>query len=384
MKRISYIFIDLMVTALVLAPACSKDSPSPKDEMPEWVTDLTKSVPIILGTGSPSVVKTKAAITSLSNVEFGVLALDTTNNANVELFRNEVAYGAQANVAQFFSKKTGADTTMYYPLYNPNSYNYSFFAWHTSDTTVVTKSKIFDLDANAYTKTFEIGHVDVLWARADATPFVIGSGEEAKTYKGFNAEYQRTARKELGASWETYLPKLTFKHLTAALHFKVVAEDADAAATFIKNNVELVRLTDLKIFSVSGSGIPSSVILDVINGEMTTKNYAKNLAITAASLLPNVDAQEFGEGLFIMPTSDELRVMFTIQTPTGAYTPSESEDKDKDKGFPLNAPSAKGFEAGKSYTYKIIIRSLENIQIKLELEEWIEAPINDNVIATIG
>ncbi|MBR0239936.1 MAG: hypothetical protein IJQ52_02255, partial [Bacteroidales bacterium] len=94
MKRISYIFIDLMVTALVLAPACSKDSPSPKDEMPEWVTDLTKSVPIILGTGSPSVVKTKAAITSLSNVEFGVLALDTTNNANVELFRNEVAYGA--------------------------------------------------------------------------------------------------------------------------------------------------------------------------------------------------------------------------------------------------------------------------------------------------
>lgn len=380
MKHISYIFISAVMTALVLAPACSKDSPSPKDEMPEWATDITKEVPIILSTGSPSIVKTKAAITSLEGVEFGVLAYDATNMD--ELFRDQVARGGDAE-AQFFSNKTGADTTMYYPLYNPKEYNYSFFAWHTSDTKVASSKNIFNLDANAYTKTFEIGHVDVLWAKADATPFEVGSGEEAITYTGFNAEYQRAARKNL-SSWETYLPKLTFKHLTAALHFKVVAEDADAAATFIKNNVELVRLTDLKIFSVSGSGIPSSVILDVINGEMTTKNYAKNLAITAASLLPKVDAQEFGEGLFIMPTSDELRVMFTIQTPTGAYTPSESGDKDKDKGFPLNAPSAKGFEAGKSYTYKIIIRSLENIQIKLELAEWIEAPINDNVIATIG
>lgn len=380
MKHISYIFISAVMTALVLAPACSKDSPSPKDEMPEWVTDLTKSVPIILGTGSPSVVKTKAAITSLSNVEFGVLALDTTNNANVELFRNEVAYGAKANVAQFFSKKTGADTTMYYPLYNPNSYNYSFFAWHTSDTTVVTKSKIFDLDANAYTKTFEIGHVDVLWARADATPFVIGSGEEAKKYKGFNAEYQRTARKELGASWETYLPKLTFKHLTAALHFLVVAEDSDAAATFVDNkNNELVHLTALNIYSTAVSGIPSQASLNVLDGSLAILGYDSYLSMTASPLLPKDVASEFGTGLFIMPTEDDLRVQFTLAVPTGNFTPTDHTGV----GYALSAPEG-GFVAGKSYTYKIIIRSLEDISIKLALEEWLDAEIDDNVIATIG
>lgn len=376
MKRISYIFIALMVTALVLAPGCSKDSPSPKDEMPSWVTDLTKAVPIILGTGSSSGVKTKAAITSLSGVEFGVLAYDTTSKA--ELFRDEVARGG-ASEAQFFSKENGSSITKYYPLYNPEANNYSFFAWHTSDTKVADDPDILDLDENAYLKTFELGQVDVLWASAHATPFVV----DEVTYNGFNAEYQRNARKSLGASWEEYLPKLTFKHLTSAIHFNVVAEDADAAATFVDQDTAegLVYLTDLRIFSTSETGIPSIATLDILSGDMTVAGYGASLAMDASPLLPQQNSNEFGNGLFIMPSSDELRVMFTIQTPTGAYTPSESEDK---VGFPLNAPSAAGFEVGKSYTYKIIIRSLENIQIKLELEEWIEAPINDNIIATIG
>ena len=363
------------MTALVLAPGCSKDNNSPKDEMPSWVTDLTKAVPIILGTGPSSGVKTKAAITSLSDVEFGVLALDIVSKD--ELFRTEVARGG-ASEAQFFSKTNGANITKYYPLYNPDGNNYSFFAWHTSDTKVASQKSIFDLDEGTYTKTFEIGQVDVLWAKADATPFVVNE----ITYNGFNAEYQRTARKYYSSTFDNYLPKLTFKHLTAALHFMVVAEDADAAATFIniKDNEELVHMTDLKIYSVSESGIPAEASLDVISGELTTVSQANNLAIAAEEpLLPEVTAHEFGAGLFIMPTSENLRVQFTLNVPTGNFTPTDGTGV----GYPLNAPEG-GFVAGKSYTYKIIIRSLEDISIKLDLEEWIDAEIDDNVIATIG
>ena len=374
MKRISYIFTAVVLTAIVLAPACSKDSPSPKDEMPEWVTDLTKSVPIILGTGSPSVVKTKAAITSLLNVEFGVLAYDAGKKD--ELFRDEVAKSVDLR-AQFISKSDGTtDITKYYPLYNPSNYNYSFYAWHTSDIKVKADSTVFDLDEGAYTKTFDVGQVDVLWAKAEATPFVLGE----ETYNGFNAEYQRTARKNL-ESWEDYLPKLTFSHLTAALHFQVVAEDSDAAATFVdvKNNKELVHLTALNIYSTAESGIPSQASLNVLDGSLAILGYDSYLSMTASPLLPKDVASEFGTGLFIMPTEDDLRVQFTLAVPTGNFTPTDGTGV----GYALSAPDG-GFVAGKSYTYKIIIRSLENIQIKLELEEWIEAPINDNVIATIG
>ncbi|MBR0297885.1 MAG: fimbrillin family protein [Bacteroidales bacterium] len=377
MKRISYIFTAVVLTAIVLAPACSKDSPSPKDEMPEWATDITKEVPIILSTGSPSIVKTKAAITSLEGVEFGVLAYDATNMD--ELFRDEVAKSVSLQ-AQFISKEDGTSPiTKYYPLYNPDSYNYSFYAWHTSDTKVKVDSTIFNLDKGTHTKTFDVGQVDVLWAKADATSFEVGSGEEAKTYTGFNAEYQRAARKNL-SSWENYLPKLTFKHLTAALHFQVVAEDADAAATFVdKYSNPLVTLTALNISSGSDNDITSQATLDVLTGDIQATATADSLAVTAYPLLPTEKASEFGTGLFIMPTNDNLRVQFTLAVPTGAFTPTDGTGV----GYALSAPDG-GFVAGKSYTYKIIIRSLENIQIKLELEEWNEAPINDNVIATIG
>lgn len=391
------------LAALAIVVACSKDGPRDAGDT-SWAYDLTKAVPIVFGTGSSFSVKSKAAIESLEGVEFGVLALDLAkegqwNQANPEqaenvLLMNKVAKGVSSN-AQFITTE-GENVTYYYPLETLDSHDYSFFAYHTSDVSVTASPAVHELSSNgvSFIKSVAIGTTDVLWAKAEATPFVAGG----VTYTGFNTDYQRMARRTWPDTWlENYAPKFTFKHVTTALHFNIVAEDANAAATFISaDGAAQVTVRDLRVFSASEAGLPGVATLDVLSGRLTAGDASGayepvSFAPVSEPVLPTVPTagsiNEYGTGLFLVPTTDQLRVSFTVDAPTGSFSPSDESGLG---GYSLNAPTDDGFEAGKSYTFRIVVRSLEDIRIVLELAEWQDGfsdedrQSGDDVVVIIG
>ena len=398
----------LLALAAVIA-ACSKEGGTERTDLPSWATNPDVPVPIVFGYGFGGDVKTKAAITSLDSLEFGVLGVDTSKGVGGDslIIVDKVARGIGTDgTAEFFLPSTNAKVTYYYPLYTYSPHYYTFYAWHTSNVRAKDSTSVFTptRSGSTYIKTFPVDTTDILWAKAVADSFAV----DGIYYKGFNTSYQRAARKAYPGTWlSSYAPKFTFKHLTTALHFNIVAEDSDAASSFISSGGDtLVTVTDLRIWSTSAEGIPTSATLDLMSGELTpgdpegnweqapNGNWdADSLVVSGSPLLPRYLASgvnEYGSGVFLVPTTDALRVKFTIKAPSldGGYAEFNPHDNTSLGGFALNAPTPAGFEAGKSYTFRITVRSLEEIRIVLELVEWEdgfseEDVENDNDVITV-
>lgn len=360
----------LFSTLALLASACQKSGMGgPGDDFSDapWAKNTSLKVPITLGMEGLCDVKTdtKAPINSLTNVKFGVLAVDLNapdpvneNEDWGELLRNKTAVLGSDGWAQFLTD-TGTPITYFYPLESTHLYNYSFYAYRTTDA---TDPSDFAIEDN-YTKDVELGVADVLWAKAEATEMPLYPG-----LTGFNADYMRKARTGYpNGTWQTYAPTLHFNHLTAALHFYVVAESEYAATT----------LSKVKIDSLVISNVYNNAKLDVITGDLTAvgekgqmymDNPAPVVPVYATEL---TDSIEMGKGFFILPTTDELTVNFKMTIPKQSSSEETVYYTYKRVQPYTISHGVEGFEAGKAYRFRIIVRSLEDIVIKLELEPWV-------------
>lgn len=386
-------FIIFAFTILVLAASCAKKGldPCSVDDFSDapWAIDESKAVPILLSSGDCFSVKTKAPVNTLDGVQFGVLALDASKSAkwapeheSVALY-NKVATKGSDGYAQFI--KADGPITYYYPLVTLEENNYSFYGYRTSNELIQNNSSAFDgYFADATFKVdVAIDSVDVLWASSSA-PVLSKAGESA-SYNGFNTKYVRQSRIWYPGSWLTdYTPKFQFAHLTAALHFLIVADDDYAAATFIENGEKLVTVNNLRV-----DGIYRQATLDVLAGALTPVGSKGETVIAADPTVPTAAGHECGTGLFILPmtsaelAAEPLKINFDLAFPNpGNDTPKTYTPEN----YLTLTPPAGGFVAGKSYTYRIIVKSLEKVRIQLELIDWIEEPFSgdEDIITTLG
>ena len=383
----------LILTSAILAvfASCAKKGldPLPVDDFSDapWALDETKAVPILLSGGDQFSVKTKAPVHTLDGVQFGVLALDMTKSAkwapdheSVALY-NKVATKGADGYAQFVNPY--GPITYYYPLVTVEENNYSFYGYRSSNDLVADNPHAQDgyFADGTFKVDVVIDSVDVLWAKSPEAPVLTKAGESG-SYNGFNTKYVRMSRLWYPGTWKTdYSPKFTFNHLTTALHFLVVAETADAAASFVENGEKLVTVENVCI-----DGVYKQAVLDVFAGTLTSVGSKGKTLIDAEPTLPTAAGSEYGTGLFLLPMSSAelaatpLKISFDINFPNpGNDTPTTYSYNDLD----LTPPTG-GFLAGKSYTYRIIVKSLEKINIQLELVDWEDGVVDDDVIATIG
>lgn len=393
----------LLTLLAALAIGCTKSSPDiPEEPDPyadaPWALDETMPVPIQFDSRSYNVAQTKGKIESLTDVTFGVLALDATKPDEWTAVEGGVTSGAEYlgpgallllnKKATIRTNKIGSEKfddlleddavivqfmngtspiTYYYPVYS--KYNYTFYAYHTAeeDNGVVPN---VTKDGNEYFVTeIPIGKRDIIWAKAEAEDYTISSG----TYSGFNSKYIRNARKHDQSSsagfYANHLPKFEFEHLTSHIHFNVRAEDAYSAGTFKVGSEE--RLT-VNSITLNATGLPTQAKLNVFTGELVataTSNTGIKLSDTPYCPIDYTDeGHQFGTGLFIVPTTS-LTITLTMEL-------SEPNGIKEYVELTLPTPTGTGsigagFQPGVEYTYTITIKSLENGTIGVALKDWI-------------
>lgn len=383
-----------VILCCILLAGCAKSNlPAPwVDDFADapWAADPTVKVPILFNMGGASF-GTKAAIEDIEDVQFGVLAVDVGTSAREGwaanddwqiLLRGKAAYAHSGQAS--FIERSGAGVVpvnYYYPLETHadndgtvENRRYAFFGYRTSDARLQDEATVFDLDFDGtrFTKTVQIDTTDILWASAYCD--TLYNSDHSAWSLGFNSDFSRTARTWYPSAWMTYMPTLRFNHLTAALHFKLFAADAEAQASFVDGDGNpLVTVSDLQV-----SSLPTQATLDVIEGTLTpVAESAGTLTIDGGRVMPTVAGVEYGTGLFIVPTTDDIYVSFTLSTPVGTYTPAE----------PYKVSLTGGFIAGKSYTFRIVVKSLESIVIHVELQPWEPADNlseEESLIANLG
>lgn len=381
------LFFILGVAAITMV-ACSKNNsvPEPVFEQEEWVENESLPVPISLGQKTLDATLTKAAPVTSSNIEgtvFGIFGVDVkadatwTDNADNIVLRDGYAK-YQTGKMQFVNPETDGDVTYYYPMIT--KYNYTFYGFHTGNEKTVSDYRdnlttTFGGGGTLYTD-LNLGATDILWAKASASDIsgkINDTDEHETTLSGFNARYSRYSRKWYLGEYVNYEPVLNFKHLTAALHFWAVAADADAQTSLEEGNAT--------VYSLMVKGVPSRARLCIAEkqpleglplneGTLTALNSGDSLKMCNAlglvedlGVRPVIDAgTEIGTGLFILPQSATgMTVSFVLRDPSG-YTRVYNQ--------PLPAPTGGEYKAGYKYNFKIIIRSLEKIEIKASVEDW--------------
>lgn len=355
-----------------------------------WAADPQLKVPVLFNTGGSSF-GTKAALESMEGVQFGILALDMgetaqegwADNDDWQILLDGKAAYAHDGQASFIERAGDqvVPVSYYYPLEtiadNDDSVEdrrYTFFGYRTSDLILQDDATVFDLDfdGSRFTKTVQIDTTDVLWASAYCD--TLYNPDHSAWALGFSSDFSRIARKWYPGSWRPYMPTLHFQHLTAALHFMIYAADVQAEASFAGDSGEaLVTVSDLQV-----SSLPTRATLDVLNGTLTADEDSRGvLAPDGGHVMPTVAGAEYGHGLFIVPTADDIYVSFTLNTPVGTYTPAE----------PYKVSLTGGFIAGKSYTFRIVVQSLESVIINVELQPWEPAENlseDESLIASLG
>lgn len=377
----------LCAVAALVAAGCAKNAVPERSvqEFPDapWVNDQSLPVPIEFG-DTPLAGMTKAAIVedNFTGVEFGVFAIDTVSKAELFLTRDVVARSGGNGVRASFIDNNGSPITRYYrfPQQDPD-HTYTFYAFHTTDEKLTPSNNAHSMNAgNDYTIDVAIDSTDILWAKAVATPFVY-HGESVSgltggdTVNGFNARYARAVRKE--NKGDEFLPNLRFEHLTSAIHIKALAVDEDAADSFISGNgVELVQLTSLQL-----NNVYTNAILNVLDGTLEPSGTRSSILHNDKTVCPTAAGVEYEGGFFILPTDANLTVTYTVNVAT-SLTGNTPEYEEITGTSTVRLPANGSFEKGKSYLLKLWFRSLEQIGIIAEVQEWVDGGEDD--LATIG
>lgn len=371
MKRITVIILGIIA---VMTVNCSKQNIQGGAETSQepWVNDTTLPVPIELGAGDNTRIESKAAVLpgNLNDTHFGIFAIDVSqtwaDGSDNVLFQNVEGLYNDGTIEFVDGKK-------YYPMLT--QYNYTFYGYHPFIEGT--------WNGETFNSDITLGNYDILWAKAEAAD-VTNPDESSETIKGFNASYARNVRKWYPGTYAQYQPSMNFKHLTTALYFVAKAEDATAEKSLADGGVTIDAL--------SVSGVPTGARLCIADragtaeGTLTattnsgTLNMYKDTSYENLGVAPITAGARIGDGLFMLPQASEgVTLNFTISAPDGATV--------RRTGLTLPAPANGLFEAGKYYTYNIIIKSLEEIVIKATVEDWMNGfteEETDTIVDNIG
>ena len=401
MRKLSY--IATFAAAVALMAGCSKNQSvvaaveTDCADAP-WASNSNIPVPIIFGENTDGQsLTTKSEIADMKNVEFGVFAADTASAASwtasddgsneAMLLYNRVAKGvvesgSDINTAQFIEASGNVirNVTYYYPLQTVTKPNYTFYAYHITSEKLSRNANPHAgyLDNGTFKVDVRLDSTDILWGKAEATTLPVPAGytgSNQNALEGFNTKYVRESRLRYPNTWRRdWAPKLFFQHLTTAFHINILTDPEDPKAP--------ENLKNVKIQNMSVGGVYTQAVLDVVTGKLTPDVGSMGsiaISLPAGGISPgSVPAStqnasgygplEVGHGIFILPPKAPT-ISFDIVMPrpsvnqTYTYPTTDKE---------LKLPESGEFEAGKSYTFNIIIKSLEDIIIDVSVDMWKE------------
>lgn len=381
----------LLSIGLVALASCAKQQQGVEFNLtnaPAWVANEELPVPIEFGGGIYTMAVTKGTAVSaeaFKTAHYDILAAKSNGTAMAGfeggiLVTNQIHVidGGDQDGQEILTVDFGGPR--FYPYLSTGGNAYNFYGYGIDGT--------HHAAANGMVTGIEIGNNDIFWAKCEPDDDVLAT-LSAATGKdvpdGFNARYMRAAYK---ASLEgevlnetlyySYLPKLTFSHITSQIQFLVRAEDEYAATSLANGQV--------KVQSITIKNIPLAATLNVTSGALAGGNVG-NLAVAsipAGGILPQYDvveaepvAAECGEPVFIIPTGT-ISLDIVISMPAGS--PSTSETITLTNVVPKVGGTATTFEAGKKYNMTIVFQSIEEIKVVTELTDWDEVDVDDIIL----
>lgn len=386
MKRITGIFV--LAALAVFTAGCSRNADVEPSVAPEdaWVHDITLPVPIEfapMGETTKGIVNGNEDLTTSS--VFGMFAVaegaeDLSADDGLNMRNKLCTYNPSTQRLQF--GYAAEDRLVYYPA---NGNSFTFYAYHEkmSDDNVVfltgdseplqTVSESTSSSRQIIVAMTLARPHDVLYAKAEA-PYFEQDGVEIP---GFSSEYIRKSGN---------IPDFNFVHPAAAVRLRVVL-DPESTKT-------ITRWDHLKLMHVTMTGHDTRNIATKANLCMVDLDNRANEgvfmdAVTKASyknwmtsnnstgnLNFDVLADADGDGAmdvcleepamltsehFIMPMSEPLEITVTMRRQridakgniNGNWLLAEETFVLDPSAFD---PSLNGFEAGKMYNYKIIVK----------------------------
>lgn len=369
-----------------LAAGCSKDTPVPDPDA--WKYD--ESLPVPIQFGAPRFgVATKADIPSIGDMvgrPVGVFAWGEGSSVPMSssaksIFENNYLRAQVVSSGGGYSLKfveQGQSVASAVPVYYPMSsnYNYTFYAYHTGNESL---SGAYEADNDSYYVNvgFDTPFNDVLWGKFsddslhydDATlPHLKYKGT---VIKGFNSRFSRAAvaaYHEVGTPESDYYPAIEFKHVCSAFRFYA---KIDTAMTQAQRDTLLAKLT---ITSVSIDNVPVNTRLIVASRDpMREGTFNTVVKGTAALSLPDLKPEDSANGR-LLEADGESRFFL----PPGNYEDATASlalvvgGKHYTLDFPLKFGESTWFNPGKCYSFIVIFKSLEEINMKVSLAAWDE------------
>lgn len=375
----------LLSIGLVALASCAKQEGVEFNltKAPAWVANEELPVPVEFGGGISTMAVTKGtALTTdaFETTSYDILAAkaDGTAMAGFEgglwvTNQTHTIQGGADDGHEILTVDFGGPR--FYPYLSTGGNAYNFYGYKIDDSHHAV--------ANGMVTGIEIGNNDIIWAKSepDAAKLAALSTAIGKDVPdGFNARYMRAAYKasldgeDLNETlYYSYLPKLTFAHITSQIQFLVRAEDEYAANSLSNGGV--------RVQSITVKSIPLAATLNVTTGALAGGNVG-NLAvigIVTGGLLPEYNvvesvpvAAECGEPVFILPAND-ISLDIVISMPEGS--PNTTETITLTDLVPKVGGTATTFQAGKKYNMTIVFQSIEEIKVVTELTDWGD-PIN--------
>lgn len=361
MKRFRFIFLGALV---ILMAGCSKKNLQVTPDEDAWVTDLSLPVPIQFG--SSSFLETKAGIESvedLADKTLGIYGLakndgaDWTNyekNPDVLLYNNRAAV---ENGVIVLKDKDGNSIKEYYP--RESSKNYSFYGVYPRFLAAVLESDGLYVNVGPTVTPTEnqcqLGKTDIIWAKAEATP--VKDVDTSVEVDGYNAKYMRTIRKAGLTAYSANAPSFDFKHATAGLKLKALANMDGDTGLVTEDDFKNIKIKKITVKDVYTSG-RLCVAGEEIGEIIPDPNSKSDIVVSFKDgINPTKDGVELGE--FFPYPDDDQRHDIEIEVDNGIESYTLSYDMND---FML--------KVGQMTTINFVFNKLDELSINVNSVKW--------------
>ena len=347
-------YIIIGFAALALMVSCSKTrteaqpDPVPDPDGEAWITD--ESLPVPVEFTAPTV-ESKAMIEDITEIKSaGVFGLNKEGSWGTEENDDVLIYNKEAQSSQVESTwKLSFNPAVYYPMHNEN--NYTFYGYHPYTETVEY------VGTRRYEATFEIGNVDIVWAKAEAVPFEYNGAQ----YDGFNGRYIRAVENGYGTGTEKVsTPHFQFEHMLTALVFNVVSADGTSLGNVRVKGIEVDAYTQGTLLIADLYDTEWEGKVNPVSGSAGAVKVMDDNGTDEFNILPDGTTKPVGNVILIPAESYDMRLLLTTQPNlNGEPTPVEAVISREG-----------GFEAGKRYNLTVKVYSPTEVEISVDVTPW--------------
>ena len=390
----------LLILAAIALLGCSKHDTDKSLDPNAWIEDESMPVPIMFGSPDAGAM-TKAMVTDLTELhgkDIGVFGLDMETSTNgywytsgnfpnpQTVLLNNQSSEVDSDGRLYFKNNSGQRESKFYPL--SGGQNFSFFAYYPklnykSSGQTVGLECIGGHSANArYVATYEIGHTDILWAKAVAEDYKFDGGH----ISGYNGAYIRKVTKTevTDDKIKHYLPNFEFEHLLTAIEF-TLQSDLEAVNALEAANAKIVGLSIDNTYKWASFTIadnakgtahtPTITPLDRDIYSVYLKSKDSDTANHPFSVNMKTDAKydnglysySFGNGLMLLPEPADKYFETTLYIEIdNRIEPVKFKIEDPN----VNSSSPRNFAAGYKYHFTIIVKGPMEVVAYATLKEW--------------